>query len=176
MLNTRGFHLTELYATDNKILSGINATDCQTTDPSDRLRTALGIRWRTYDDVLLIKVDVMVANYKSEILSSLASIYDPLGLIVPLLVQSKLLLQKAVRLKISWNDTLTPVLRQKWENWVINLKSISKLTIPRSLIKPKFADASFELHCFNDAGQQAYGSCIYTRCTSKSGHIHTALL
>ena len=71
-------------------------------------------------------------------LSSLAYIYDPLGLIAPLLVQGKLLLQDAVRLKISWNDTLTPVLRQKWEIWVISLKSVSKLTIPRSLIKPYF--------------------------------------
>ena len=176
VLNTRGFHLTKLSATDNKILSGINTTDCKITDPSDKLRTALGIGWRTDDDVLLIKVDVKAANSKSDMLSSLASIYDPLGLIAPLLVQGKLLLQEAVRLKIPWNDTLTPVLRQKWENWVINLKSVSKLTIPRSLIKPNFADASFELHCFNDASQQAYGSCIYIRCTSKSGHIHTALV
>ena len=28
VLNTRGFHLTKLSATDKKILSGINATDC----------------------------------------------------------------------------------------------------------------------------------------------------
>ena len=93
-----------------------------------------------------------------------------------MLVQGKLLLQEAVRLKISWNDTLTPVLRQKWENWVINLKSVNKLTIPRSLIKPNSADASLELYCFTDASQQAYGFYIYIRCTSKSGHIHTALV
>ena len=59
---------------------------------------------------------------------------------------------------------------------MINLKSVSNLTIPRSLIKPNSADASFELYCFNDASQQAYGSYIYIRCTSKSGHIHTALV
>ena len=94
MLNTRGFHLTKLSATDNKILSGINATDCQITDPSDKLRIALGIRWRTDDDVLLIKVDVKAANSKSDMLGSLVSVYDPLGLIAPLLVQGKLLLQE----------------------------------------------------------------------------------
>ena len=37
VLNTRGFHLTKLSATDNKILSGINTTDCKITDPSDKL-------------------------------------------------------------------------------------------------------------------------------------------
>ena len=71
VLNTRGLHLTKLSATDNKILSGINATDCQFTDPSDKLRTALGIGWRTDDYVLLIKVDVKAANSKSDMLSSL---------------------------------------------------------------------------------------------------------
>ena len=43
VLNTRGFYLTKLSATDNKILTEINATDCQITDPSDKLRTVLGI-------------------------------------------------------------------------------------------------------------------------------------
>ena len=68
VLNTRGFHLTTLSTTDNKILPGINATDCQITDPSDKLRTALDIGWRTDDDVLLIKVDVKAANFKSDML------------------------------------------------------------------------------------------------------------
>ena len=81
VLNTRGFHLTKLSATDNKILSGINAADCQITYPSDNVRTSLGIGWRTDYDIILIKVDVKAAKTKSDILSSLASIYDTLVLI-----------------------------------------------------------------------------------------------
>ena len=109
-------------------------------------------------------------------LSYLTLIYDSLGLIAPLLVQGKLLLQEAVWSKIAWKDALNPELRQKWKNWVINLKSVSNLTIPRPLIKHNFTCAIFELHCFNDASPQAYGFCIYIICTSKSGGIHTTLI
>ena len=91
-------------------------------------------------------------------------------------MQGKLLLQEAVRLKIGWNEALSPEWCQKWKKWVINLKYVGNITFSRYLIKPNFTDASFELHCFNDASQQAYGSCIYIRCTSKSGRIHTALV
>ena len=76
MLNTLGFHLTKLSASDNEILTGINAADCQITDPSDNLMTILGIGRRRDDDTILIN----------------------------------LLLQEAVKLKIAWNDALTPEL------------------------------------------------------------------
>ncbi|XP_076047314.1 uncharacterized protein LOC143028837 [Oratosquilla oratoria] len=41
-------------------------------------------------------------------LSQLASTYDPLGLILPIIVPAKILFQEATRLKISWDEKLHP--------------------------------------------------------------------
>ena len=108
-------------------------------------------------------------------LSSLASVFDPLGLITPLHLPGKILFQQATSLKLSWESKLPDDLTHQWSQWISSMNDISSLVITRCLIPVKFQDSYYELHSFCDASQNAYGSCIYVRCLSKSGKIHTSL-
>lgn len=59
----------------------------------------------------VIKYEVKHINLKQpitkrHILSVVAQIYDPLGLLGPVILKAKVLLQKLCELKISWDDSL----------------------------------------------------------------------
>ena len=102
--------------------------------------------------------------------------FDPLGLITPLHIPGKLLFQQATSLKLSWESKLPDDLIHQWNKWISSMNDISSLVITRCLIPVEFQDSYYELHSFCDASQNAYGSCIYVRCLSKSGKIHTSLV
>ena len=176
VLNIRGFNLRKFIATDPTLLDGIEQIDRVATQATLEETSVLGIGWRVEDDVLSIKISMKSIENKSQLLSVLASIYDPLGLITPLLVHGKLLFQEAVKHNISWQAQLPQELRRRCQKWAHDMTDVPAFVIPRCLIPKAFDDASFELHCFNAASQQAYGCCIYLRCTSKSGSIHTSLI
>ena len=173
----RGFHLRKFTSNTVESLSMVPVDDqLVTEDSASSLQAVLGLGWNVSQDVLVVKIDPKKVSTKSQMLSSLASIYDPLGLISPLLVQGKLLFQETVKGKIPWDGVLPLDIQKRWERWLENLSKTTSFVTPRCLIPADFADASCELHCFNDASQQAYGCCIYLRCTNKEGRIHTLLI
>ena len=84
-------------------------------------------------------------------LSALASIYDPLGLLNPLIIQSKIILQQATQMKTAWDEEGAPALQSKWTNWMSSLQKISDLQIPQCVKPAQLNDASMELHHFSDS-------------------------
>ena len=55
------------------------------------------------------------ANTKREMTSQLASQFDPLGVVSPLLLGGKLILQKVAASKIDWDETLPDNFRKDWK-------------------------------------------------------------
>ena len=179
VLLQRGFSLTKYVANDKRILDDIADSErLNLSQPllPDAKTKALGINWSTQEDQFHIFSSLKPAFTKAGILSNLASIFDPLGLISPLLTKGKVLLQEATRRKLSWEEPLPTDLSDAWSHWTDDLCGLSEISIPRCLIPIEYQDASYELHCFADASQIAYGCCVYLRCLSKSGSIHTALI
>ena len=109
-------------------------------------------------------------------LSSLASVFDPLGLITSLHLLSKLIFQQAGRLKIPWDGDIPNDLANSWNEWVISMTDIRTFTTLRCVMPGDFVDAYCEMHCFRGAIQYAYGACIYIRCVNRAGHMHTSLV
>ena len=108
-------------------------------------------------------------------LSIIASIYDPLGLLGPMIVLGKVLFQEATRRKLAWDEILPPDLLERWLYWLDSMKDIGKLRVPRCIKPTAFNDASLEIHHFSDASETAYGVCTYLRCVNKQGEISTIL-
>ena len=109
-------------------------------------------------------------------LSVVSSIYDPLGLINPLIITGKLLFQEATRFKLSWDEVVPHSLKYQWEDWVISLRKVIELRFPRCLKPTEYDLGTVELHHFSDASQKAYGSCTYLRCVNKNGKILSRLI
>ena len=100
----------------------------------------LGIHWDTEKD--RIEFDVgKVGNMpnkvvtKRGILSNLASMFDPLGLISPIAVSAKVLFQELCLERLSWDDSLPADKVKRWEVWLNDLKMTERISLPRSIIE-----------------------------------------
>ena len=182
-LSSRGFHLTKFTVNDEEVRHTI--PECDRSDNQDIMvshdsnHKVLGVGLSVSTDSFYFEVHVDVncsSSTKSQMLSIVATISDPFGLISPITVTGIMLFQQANKLKINWRQELPQELQAKWIAWLITLDAISSLMIPRC-IKPKlFDDSHVELHAFCDASEWAYGCCFYMRSINRHGEIHIALV
>ncbi|GBO33493.1 hypothetical protein AVEN_208733-1, partial [Araneus ventricosus] len=126
---------------------------------------AIGLLWRPQKDSLAFSVSGNVDTCESckitkrSVLSTTARIFDPLGLISPVVTKAKLVMQELRRLKLDWNDSLPIQLESRWKRFVTFLTTINTLNIPRYI----FLDYALKIeqHGFADASEKAYGAAIY---------------
>ncbi|GFV17627.1 integrase catalytic domain-containing protein [Trichonephila clavipes] len=111
---------------------------------------------------------------KKSVISTIARIFDPLGLIGPVITRAKILLQSLCQLKLDWNDPLPSNLVSYWKSFMDALESINCLDIPRYCLQDK--SIRTELHGFSDSSEKAYGAALYLRCINTSGQISVRLL
>ena len=126
-------------------------------------------------DSLKLKSETLYT--KRELASLAAKIFDPIGLISPFTVRSKLLLQSLWTQGVGWDDELPEETSRKWVQWVQELSELEQLHIPRSYIDwPLSQHAKVELHAFGDASEVAYATTIYIRVVPKEGKASTSLV
>ena len=71
---------------------------------------------------------------KRHFLSVVASVFDPLGLISPVVVACKLVLQKIWRSKLRWDDLLPADIAEEAGKLLKDLANINAFTFPRQVI------------------------------------------
>ena len=181
-----GFNLTSFSSSSKLVLKSLNEKELSAklqqvpllnTDlPTDR---TLGVVWNPSDDVLGFS-DPLNKNQsenesltKRNLLKSIASIYDPLGLAAPALIPGKSLFQECCRLKLSWDERLPINLVKRVSKWKQDITFLSSYNIPRC-VKP-FA-VSIELHIFCDGSETAYGAVSYAKSLNSDNSINIVLL
>ena len=181
-LSKGGFHLTKFVTNDPELLSGMSEADItpkiRDITP-DHLSKALGIGWDVSKDEFLYSFkgqNVSGVLTKRSILSQVASLYDPLGLVAPIIVSGRMIFQKTTKLKLGWDDAVPSVLAGEWEAWSQSLSDISDIRFPRCIIPPDFVQGATQLHFFCDASTAAYGAVCYVRTVNTSGRIYVGLL
>ncbi|XP_055714786.1 uncharacterized protein LOC129808906 [Phlebotomus papatasi] len=132
----------------------------------------LGVEWDNKADVFGFKLCqrdlVSQAVTKRNILSTVARIFDPIGLVGPVVVAAKIILQEAWLCKVNWDQQLPDILRDKWLKFVRSLPNIGNLQIPRCASSLEDCVAQ-ELHVFSDASMEAFGTCVYLVSVLQSG-------
>ena len=139
-------------------------------------KTALGIQWTTNDEIgLSPRVDKCIKS-KRTLMSAIASIYDPLGLSAPLILQGRLMLQDCCRLNVDWDEKLPTEIVDRIEDWIMTLEK-SDLFVNRN-IKPLSwgVIVRYEIHHFCDASQLAYGVVSYLRATNSNGKVFISFI
>ncbi|GBN54606.1 hypothetical protein AVEN_53101-1 [Araneus ventricosus] len=119
---------------------------------------ALGILWDHLTDCFSFKVLPGPQNTKRAVLSNIARIFDPLGLLGPVITVAKIFSQTLWKLKIDWNDSLPEREDEDWERFLNSLHSINQLCIPRHVLC-EFLE-KLEVHGFADASERAYGAVV----------------
>ncbi|XP_076301920.1 uncharacterized protein LOC143220059 [Lasioglossum baleicum] len=136
----------------------------------------LGVSWDARHDAIRYSVQPAANTEitKRNILSTIAKIYDPLGLLGPITIVAKILMQQLWTLKISWDGSVPASIHTEWMNFEGDLQQLNNIEFNR-LVRLKNARQT-EIHGFCDASERAYGACIYIRTIDKSGSIHAHLL
>ncbi|VEN50686.1 unnamed protein product [Callosobruchus maculatus] len=152
---------------ENSVLNIGDQTSCST----------LGIQWVNTSDVLKYKIkDLSSENNitKRYILSIIAQIYDPLGLLSPAIILIKILIQELWSLHIPWDSSIPADLKGRWIQFQHELLTLNSLNIPRNVIPKNFTIV--DVHCFCDASNKAYASCVYVRSVDSDGNYQVHLL
>ncbi|GFX05048.1 uncharacterized protein TNCV_3439121 [Trichonephila clavipes] len=125
----------------------------------------LGVSWKPNLDCFLIKVKVSLdSSYtKRDVLSTIANIFDPVGLMAPVISKAKIFLQRLWRSKLEWNDLLPAEEYREWHQFLVSLENINNIEIPRRILVA-FLEV-IEIHGFADASERCYGAAVY--CKSK---------
>uniref|UniRef100_A0A1I8MFD0 DUF5641 domain-containing protein n=1 Tax=Musca domestica TaxID=7370 RepID=A0A1I8MFD0_MUSDO len=137
---------------------------------------ALGISWDQQHDQFLfsfspkLKTDIVS---KRSILSLSSALFDPLGLVSPLIIKAKIILQELWILKVGWDESVPQDIHTAWQGFLDDLQQLPMLNIPRYCLSPD--PESIQLHGFCDSSIRAYGCCIYIRVKSRSGAVSVQL-
>ena len=138
---------------------------------------ALGMLWSLSSDSFRYNY---VPNGKpctrKNILSNVASVYDPMGLVSPLLLSGRNLIQQTCKSGLDWDEVLSGVIADKWKLWDAEMTKISKISIPRCMYATGFVPVKCEIHTFADASQTGYGACSYVRAINSNQDVHCSLL
>ena len=109
------------------------------------------------------------------VLQQVMAVYDPLGLLAPLVLQAKLLLRDTWLLKLGWDDVLTPHMVSEWRKFFFSLFDASEISFDRCLT-PRDAVGQPQLILMSDGSDVAYGCTAYVRWELSNGQFWCRLL
>ena len=101
-------------------------------------------------------------NTKRELVSDVGQVFDPTGLISPVVIKCKMLLQTTWQRGTGWDDKLPEDVKEDFENWRQDMTKLKQIKINRCVL-PKGRIIDYQLHVFADASRLAYGACVYAR-------------
>ncbi|XP_044766260.1 uncharacterized protein LOC123322380 [Coccinella septempunctata] len=174
------FELRKWYSNEPEVLANIDSKDspCGIIEfgPGENAKT-LGLTWSCHNDELLYtleNLDVGSRCTKRLILSVNAKIFDPLGLVSPSIIITKILMQSLWLEKLGWDDALPRHLADRWFRFLNDLPNLEKISISRRVVCDN--PQRIELHGYCDASERAFGACLYVRSIDVEGKIHVHLL
>ena len=180
-----GLRLHKFVSNDHQILESVpkskRAVDVVLDLPSEQLpiERVLGVQWSVGIDCfgfsIVLKDQPLT---RRGVLATVASVYDPLGFLAPLVLKAKKILQETCKKGISWDEPLPEEVRPRWERWKRDLLRLKELQIPRCF-EPKTMSQkklTYELHNFADASTLGYGQCSYLRVKDEDENVNVSLV
>ncbi|VDI72544.1 Hypothetical predicted protein [Mytilus galloprovincialis] len=149
-----------------------NLKDLDLECDSKPLQRSLGLSWDVNTDNFLFQLSSENKPItRRGILSTINSLYDPLGFLAPVIIQGKLLLRKIVSETVDWDQPLSDETADEWKSWRDTLIAIETLRIPRTYVPYLSKTTTKELHVFSDASEKAIAAVAYLRTTDSSAKV-----
>lgn len=176
-----GFLLTKWISNSRHVLAAIpetmRAEEVKNLDldhdnlPVERV---LGVQWCVQSDVFKFKITLKDRPLtRRGILSIVSSVYDPLGILAPVVLKAKKILQDLCRRKMGWDETVPDSIVQEWISWIQDLQKLENFKVDRCYKPANFGTAaSAQLHHFADACEDGYGTVSYLLLHNKNGEAH----
>lgn len=131
----------------------------------------LGMSWEPLDDKFRFSIArnrETAVKLASVLYSKIASLFDPLGLLGPITIIAKIIMQDIWRSGLEWDESLPEDIHEKWIRLRQQLPRLNDLRMSRWVGFGGDARC-VQLHGFCDASKRAYGACVYVRRKSATG-------
>ncbi|XP_025763461.1 uncharacterized protein LOC112847046 isoform X2 [Oreochromis niloticus] len=180
-----GFRLTKWISNSRAVLSAIpeeeRASEVKDLDlDQDKLpiERALGVQWCIQSDSFRFKI-VMPdrAPTRRNLLSIVSSVYDPLGILSPVTLQAKKILQELCRRKVGWDVIIPADLAHRWLKWKTQLHQLENISVPRCFKPVGFGESVYnQLQHFADASEEGYGTVSYLLQRNSRNEVYCAFM
>ncbi|XP_043232467.1 uncharacterized protein LOC122386858 [Amphibalanus amphitrite] len=180
MCTRGGFTLHKLLSNSVKVLESVSpesrCSELQSLDVGTvclPVQRALGVEWDTETDVLQFSVQpCKKPSTRRGILSTVSSVFDPLGFVSPFILRGKQIVKELCRDGFGWDDPVPDDILTRWGDWTSQLEALSSLRIPRCYRTSDFGLVKrTELHHFSDACTHGYGQCSYLRLIDEQDRV-----
>ena len=180
-----GFNLAKFVSNSRTVLASVpeeaRAQDVRSLELGNGylpVERALGVQWAIESDMFGFRIILKDQPLtRRGILSTISSVYDPLGIAAPYLLVGKKILQDLCRTKLGWDEEIDEECRVRWENWKSQLPALERFSMERCLKPANFGTVvSRQIHNFSDASSTGYGQVSYLRIENENGDIHCAFL
>ncbi|XP_015122525.1 uncharacterized protein LOC107044957 [Diachasma alloeum] len=166
-----GFPLTKWHCNSPSLLRSLNPEGVSQDHKllEDAITKILSLKWDPNTDQFKFSIHLPANSKvtKRNMLSEIPQLFDPLGLISPVVIREKALLQRLWIEKLDWDDALSPHISDKWTQFRKELSQVENISIPHWLGVRK--DAVVEIHGFSDASQTAMAAVVYVKVISSDG-------
>nr|XP_031836774.1 uncharacterized protein LOC116428801 [Nomia melanderi] len=174
-----GFHLRQWTSNDGSLVEDLESINQERTLSLDidETRKALGIGWNPRTDELQYSIKLTEDKprpTKRTILSQIAQLFDPLGLLRPVIVRAKIIMQLLWKADLGWDESVPQSIFTLWVEFMQELPYLNKFSTLRKIIVDN--PLEIQLHGFCDASEAAYGACIYLPSINKQGDCKVNLL
>ena len=152
----------------------------------------LGVKWLPTKDLFMFTFEKIAEQATSinkdnelmtrrKFLSIVATLFSPMGLIAPIILEGKLLMRKLIteyrneNLKVlNWDEPLALQVLNQCMNYLFK---ISHMTIPFTrCLKPSAAIGQPTLVIFSDASKESYGAAAYVRWQIEDSNFESFLV
>ena len=179
LLKRGNLNLRQWASNDLNLLEGLPSShvNMKLQSKEDNTIKTLGIHWNSEQDSIIYTVHPTPLKgrvTKRIILSDIARVFDPLGLLGPVITHAKLIMQRLWLEKLDWDDAIPLSIYTEWLNYTSQLHKINNLSFNRRIKASETQD--LQLHGFCDASEKAYGACIYVRSKDSRGVITSIIL
>lgn len=142
------------------------------------MQRSLGLLWDIRSDIFTYSASTIIKPFtRRGVLSTVNSVFDPLGLVAPVTIQGRALLRELSSQLSDWDTPFTEDKRKNWETWRDSLQDLKQLQVSRMYTPTSLTKAVYtELCIFSDASTKAIGVVAYLRAVQEGGKVEVGLV
>ena len=136
------------------------------TADSNEIVNILGLKWDPSTGTISLtsskdeSTSQLVTKHK--VLQVSSKVYDPLGLLSPVTIRAKLLIQELWQQQLEWDEPLSPERTSQWHEVAQNIEAAATITLPRCFFpSSEMQSTTPYLLVFADASPKTYGAVSY---------------
>lgn len=139
---------------------------------------SLGLLWDITNDMFTFSMANDIKPFtRCGVLSTVNSVFDPLGFLVPVTIQGRALLWELTAELSDWDTPLPEDKLSKWQAWEDSLQDLRHLHVPHTYTAASLAKAvHVELCVFSDASTKAIGAVAYLKAVQEDGETHVGFV